>query len=103
MADKIPVVDYSRMERLKPPENTVIHYYTFFRQSAMSGNMTNHINCYSFSLKPEEHQPSGTCNFSRIDKATLEFDNTVTLNAIYAVNYNVLRIMSGMGGLAYSN
>jgi hypothetical protein len=69
------------------------------------------INCYSFALRPEEHQPSGTCNFSRIDKATLQL--TVSLNTVigsrtaqvrvYALNYNVLRVMSGMGGLAYSN
>jgi len=62
---------------------------------------------YSFALKPEEHQPSGTCNFSRIDTAQLQFTGTDVggLNPldIYAVNYNVLRIMSGMGGLAYSN
>ena len=62
------------------------------------------IAVYSFALRPEEHQPSGTCNFSRIDTAQLYFTGDVT-NAlyIYAVNYNVLRIMSGMGGLAYSN
>lgn len=86
------------------------------------------INVYSFALKPEEHQPSGTCNFSRIDNANLFL--TVTANTtqsgavtitngvmeeatpstaaaakvrVYATNYNVLRIMSGMGGLAYSN
>ena len=60
---------------------------------------------YSFALKPEEHQPSGTCNFSRIDNAQLVSDNNVgSLGLrIFAVNYNVLRIMSGMGGLAYSN
>ncbi|NDB84329.1 MAG: hypothetical protein EB127_16725 [Alphaproteobacteria bacterium] len=72
------------------------------------------IYCYSFALKPEEHQPSGTCNFSRIDSATL----VMTLNGssavsladtqnydvrVYAINYNILRVMSGMGGLAYSN
>ena len=90
---------------------------------------------YSFALRPEEHQPSGTCNFSRIDNTHLElnmhnkeflspvFDyengtvpaagydqktggftapNSVVLT-VYARNYNVLRIMSGMGGLAYSN
>jgi len=61
---------------------------------------------YSFALKPEEHQPSGTCNFSRIDNAQLVANITAT-NAdnlhVYAVNYNVLRVMSGMGGLAYSN
>ena len=88
------------------------------------------INVYSFGLKPEEHQPSGTCNFSRIDNAnlfiTVESDTlkdvTIKNNSaaavinpttnggtaaakvrVYAVNYNVLRIMSGMGGLAYSN
>ena len=69
------------------------------------------INVYSFALKPEEHQPSGTLNMSRIDTATLALDlhgdatansGNTTLN-IYAVNYNVLRILSGMGGLAYSN
>ena len=62
------------------------------------------IYCYSFGLKPEEHQPSGTCNFSRIDNAVLSVNTTGAANLrVYAVNYNVLRIMSGMGGLAYSN
>jgi hypothetical protein len=69
---------------------------------------------YSFAVKPEEHQPSGTCNFSRIDTATLvvTMDGAVAVDQgegdvwdmrMYAVNYNVLRIMSGMGGLAFSN
>ena len=67
------------------------------------------IHCYSFALKPEEHQPSGTCNFSRIDNAVLKLSGGDQVAGgggdlnIYAVNYNVLRIMSGMGGLAYSN
>jgi len=69
------------------------------------------INVYSFALRPEEHQPSGTCNFSRIDNAVLQLvlsSNTVSgVNTakvrVYAVNYNVLRIMSGMAGVAYSN
>ena len=82
---------------------------------------------YSFSLKPDEHQPSGSCNFSRIDNATLSLsmkaasangttvanvtaeDTTLsgatalTALKVFAENYNVFRIMSGMGGLAYSN
>jgi hypothetical protein len=93
-------------------------------------NRLQFIYSYSFALSPEEHQPSGTCNFSRIDNAVLQLGygqdsltskyiswGTPTGNAngstnfgsdsynlnIYAVNYNVLRIMSGMGGLAYSN
>ena len=67
------------------------------------------INVYSFSLTPEDHQPSGTANFSRIDNAVLMMTLTkagYTGGAkvrIYATNYNILRIMSGMGGLAYSN
>ena len=65
------------------------------------------IYCYSFALKPEEHQPSGTCNFSRIDNAQMIFNDNIGNSSsslkVFAVNYNVLRIMSGMGGLAYSN
>jgi len=73
---------------------------------AATSLFTRRINVYSFALKPEEHQPSGTCNFSRIDNAQLQTTGTTALAStdnIYAVNYNVLRIMSGMGGLAYSN
>jgi len=72
------------------------------------------IYMYSFAIRPEEHQPSGTCNFSRIDTATLVIQmsgavsvaehNDDTWNVrVYALNYNILRIMSGMAGLAYSN
>jgi len=86
------------------------------------------IAVYSFAIKPEDHQPSGTCNFSRIDNAELCIEDfqVFTLHdtngstdpalvnvgetgcdnikvTVFATNYNVLRIMSGMGGLAYSN
>ena len=67
------------------------------------------INVYSFAIKPEEHQPSGSLNMSRIDTAVLSLTNNYSSATtgiyvnIYAVNYNVLRILSGMGGLAYSN
>jgi hypothetical protein len=68
------------------------------------------INVYSFALRPEEHQPSGTCNFSRIDNATLQLvlssgtvvgTNTAKVR-VYAYSYNVLRVMAGMCGVAYS-
>jgi hypothetical protein len=66
----------------------------------------NPVGMYSFCLKPGEHQPSGSCNFSRIDNARLNYNhgesNAATLH-LFALNYNVLRIMSGMGGLTYSN
>jgi hypothetical protein len=74
-----------------------------------AGTPSPGIYCYSFALKPEEHQPTGTCNFSRIDNAQVEVkmkSGTVSdLSSLYmfAVNYNVLRIQSGMGGLAFSN
>jgi hypothetical protein len=76
------------------------------------------INVYSFALKPEDHQPSGTCNFSRVDIGQLvltitpqTFDypggssdtNDTAKCRIYATNYNVLRVMSGMAGLAFTN
>lgn len=81
---------------------------------------SKHIYVYSFGIRPEEHQPSGTCNFSRIDNAQLVMDLTNPANFpasvdyanwpnrdgvlyIFAPNYNVFRVMSGMGGLAYSN
>jgi len=70
------------------------------------------INAYSFAFEPEEHQPSGSCNFSRIDNASIEvtLDNEVGLNSganvemkTYAISYNILRIMSGLGNVAYAN
>jgi hypothetical protein len=76
------------------------------------------INVYSFALKPEEVQPSGSCNFSRIDNAVMEVEFTDfdtekddtsgnfydgAVMEVYAVNYNQLRVISGMGGLTYSN
>jgi len=84
----------------------------------LMGTIQDSICVYSFALNPEEHQPSGTCNFSRIDTAVFNTgttpiaENTGNLvsaggidqtSRIVAINYNVLRIMSGMGGLAYSN
>ena len=72
---------------------------------------TKPVYSYSFALRPEEHQPSGTCNFSRIDNAILDVNLLAAAHIaavagtlhIFAVNYNVLRVVSGMGGLAYSN
>lgn len=64
------------------------------------------IYVYSFALNPEQHQPSGSVNMSRIDNATLLLNlasSAASQLRVYAVNYNVLRIMAGMGGLAYSN
>ena len=95
----------------------------YFRQVQPFYHHTNipdsHIYVYSFGLRPEEHQPSGTCNMSRIDNTNLHLKfNKSTVSpvihdlieevgvkhvTVYTRNYNVLRIMSGMGGMAYSN
>ena len=76
---------------------------TAVADNSTTETLSDGIGVYSFALKPEEHQPSGTCNFSRIDNAQLVQGTGATATKVYAVNYNVLRIMSGMGGLAYSN
>ena len=95
-------------ERFKQMSGAYFNYvqpYQHFSNRAPVG-----VNVYSFALNPGEHQPSGSCNFSRIDNAqlVLELNSAITATTqgtlkVYAVNYNVLRIMSGMGGLAYSN
>lgn len=68
------------------------------------------INLFSFALNPLEHQPSGTCNFSRIDNTSLsiKFDSEIINVAgnklvIFVLNYNILRIMNGLAGISYSN
>ena len=65
------------------------------------------IHMYSFALEPLKHQPTGTCNFSKLDSAQLEFDGNQNYSNydifVYAQNYNILRIMEGMGGLLYNS
>ena len=100
------------------------HYFNYVQPfQHFSNTPADGINVYSFALKAEDHQPTGTCNFSRIDNATLQINvglynqdsttfqqnyqtNYLGINSllnIYTVNYNVLRVMSGMAGTAYSN
>lgn len=68
----------------------------------------NFIYMYSFGFSPEEHQPSGTANFSMLDNVELQFKmreniKTNIMISIYATNYNILKIQDGMGGLVYNN
>ena len=106
-SDDTLVLKLNGHERFSPRH---IGYFSkaqvYQHHSGEGGFVDNSILVYSFALKPEEHQPSGTCNFSRIDNAKVELASTTfntTAADVFAVNYNVLRIMSGMGGLAYSN
>jgi hypothetical protein len=96
-------------DRFSEREGSYFNYVQPYQ--AHTRNPDEGINVYSFALRPEELQPSGSCNFSRIDNATLQLvlsnatvEGTKTAKVrVYATNFNVLRVMSGMGGLAYSN
>ena len=110
-------IQLNGQDRFTEREGSYFNYVQPYQHHTASPQVG--INVYSFALKPEDLQPSGSCNFSRIDNATLNLTltpetfkigsgltefKTSSVNArIYATNYNVLRIMSGMGGLAYSN
>ena len=95
-------------------------YYNYWQPRAHTRTPADGVNVYSFALHPENHQPSGTANLSRIDTTVLNVNFADSLRPstancphldwvnntkihIFAVNYNVLRVMSGMGGIAYSN
>ena len=99
---------HDRFEKIEPEYFTRYQIKKYHTGMPMTTNR-DCLSVYSFALEPEEHQPSGTCNFSRIDNAQLLIqgagitDEVMSAGFIYAINYNVLRIMSGMGGLAYSN
>jgi hypothetical protein len=109
--DRVPSLPGQYYAAVQPFQH---HSGVCFRDADKESAPAGGVYIYSFALKPEEHQPSGTCNFSRIDTATLVFSvdgakkvsNEDVYNAdirVYAINYNILRVMSGMGGLAYSN
>ena len=103
---KLQLNGQDRFSEREGPYFDVVQPYQHHTRNPDTG-----INLYSFALRPEEHQPSGSCNFSRIDNAVLQLvlsSGTVAGTAtakvrVYAVNYNVLRVMSGMAGVAYSN
>ena len=85
---------------------TVIPHFTsapiYYHTTA--GNCTaDNVTLIPFCLDTAKVQPTGSLNFSRLDSARLVSDNTSFANTIYAVNYNILRIENGMGGLMYSN
>ena len=86
-------------------------YFNFLQPYQHHTNIpSTGINIYSFALYPEDHQPSGTCNFSKVDTSQLIFTLTkesVELQRkcnirVYAVNYNILKIDKGMGNIEYS-
>jgi Large eukaryotic DNA virus major capsid protein/Major capsid protein N-terminus len=119
-------LSFNGIERFSPRNLKYFTRQQLYEHHPKSGGghfFTDDIAVYSFAISPDDNnQPSGTCNFSRIDRATINFSNINTVPDtgiigyitytyqeilqpldVYAVNHNVLRIMSGMGGLAYSN
>ena len=86
-------------------------YFRLVQNYQFHSRYTNKfIYTYSFSLHPEKVQPSGTCNMSKFANIILFLDYNVINHSqndmvlkVYAINYNVLRITNGMGGLAFSN
>jgi hypothetical protein len=110
------IYSWANLNGIDTSNNPITKDMVYDLYTSLSANRKcDGIYSYSFAIKPEEHQPSGTCNFSRIDTATLIFnvDGATSINKspdsneydirVYALNYNILRVMSGMGGLAYSN
>lgn len=120
-----PVIDgrlfLNNDPRIATQSGTYFNMYVPLRHHT-SIPVSKGINVYNFSINPEKHQPSGTCNFSRLHSARLKltlrtgenhnilpennalsanFKGSDTVVRVYAVNYNILRIMSGMGGVAY--
>jgi len=101
------VIRFEGQERFKRREAFV--FRVLFPYQYHTRVPRNFIYLYSFGLKPEAHQPTGTCNFSRIDSATLD----IVLNEcviqkdtqcnIYATSYNVLRIEAGIAGIVYAD
>ena len=92
-------------DRFEATTETFFRLYQPYKYHSCATN--NYIYMYSFSLDPENVQPSGTCNFSKIDNVVLNLDFTAnipdgTIN-VYAMNYNILRIQSGMAGILFSS
>ena len=98
--------EYQKTKKLYKIINNII------LQTGYGQASNNTIAVYSFALKPEEHQPSGTCNFSRINTSKL-FINGIDNNYVnerrcieydvYAINYNILKIHNSTSELLYSN
>ena len=102
-ADKLKLqingTDVTDAKKVIPHFTSAPIYYHTTAGDCSADNVT----LIPFCLDTAKVQPTGSLNFSRLDSARLVSDNTSFANTIYAVNYNILRIENGMGGLMYSN
>ena len=100
---KIQLEGTDRVKSMDPKYFNLVQLYDYHT----SNPLDKYINVFSFALHPELHQPTGTCNFSKIDNATLNLELKDNLDDlfiyIYAINYNILKIKKGMAGLVYLN
>jgi hypothetical protein len=82
-------------------------FYLYQPYKFHSSGTSQYVHVYSFALNPEGVQPSGTCNFSKLDNVSLDFACNPNIQDgiiyIYGLNYNILRIQSGMAGLMFSS
>ena len=92
--------DVSDFKFANPNYTSVPLYYHTSHGNSTPGTK---LFTYPFCLETGKLQPTGTLNFSRLDSARIVNDALVNTESIYAVNYNILRVENGMGGLLYSN
>lgn len=97
-------VEFNGTARFSP--RNADYFRTVQPHDVHSGIPRKHCYCYSFGYKPEEHQPTGQVNMSRLDTVSMMFtytssDVVSSLMKVYAINYNVLRFVSGMAGLSF--
>ena len=101
------LIRFNGNDRFAPRDGDYFRYVQKYQYHSNTG--AEGLNSFSFALTPEEHQPSGTVNMSRIDTATLNITTVAAMAgvpakiSVYAFSYNVVRINGGMGGLAFSN
>jgi hypothetical protein len=92
-------VDVGEAKRENPHYSSAPMYYHI---TSDDNNIANRF-FLPFALDVQKMQPTGTLNFSRLDSARIVADANMTTSNVYAINYNVLRIQNGMGGLMYAN
>ena len=82
------------------------HLHILSRKSnpqSRCSDYSKNIYVYSFSINPEDHQPSGTCNFSKVNDIKLVISASKVIDKIYALNYNILRLSNGLSSLIYTH
>jgi hypothetical protein len=99
---KLQLNGHDRMKEREPE-----YYRVSCPRKAHSNIPNRHVYCYPFALKPEEWEPSGSCNFSRIDSATAKFTRPASAPAaslyMFCRSVNLMKVVSGMAGIRYAN